>query len=74
MRQSSVSTTFLRWTATPSGNDRYLRIGVVHCVVFARQQSPSVTGASTRLGFDPRGQTAKTARIEEPAALVIYNK
>ena len=34
----------------------------------------AVTGASTRLGFDPRGQTAKTARIDEPAALVISNK
>jgi hypothetical protein len=24
----------------PSTNGRYLRIGVIHCVVFARQQSP----------------------------------
>ena len=26
---------------TPSGNDRYLRIAVVHCLVFARQRSPT---------------------------------
>ena len=33
----------------------------------------AVTGASARLGFDPRGQVAKTGGNEEPAALVVYN-
>jgi hypothetical protein len=33
---------------TLAGNDRYLRIGVVHCVVFARQQSPKRSSMQAR--------------------------
>jgi hypothetical protein len=39
------------------GNHRYVRVGVVHRVVFLRRSPQAITGASTRLGFDRR-QTA----------------
>jgi hypothetical protein len=44
-------------------NGGSLRIAVVHGVVFARQQPQAVTWRKQAIGFDPGGQTAKTARI-----------
>jgi hypothetical protein len=46
--------------ANPSANDRSLRIGAVHCVVFAQPQSPKRSPAQA---IWPNGQTAKSARI-----------
>jgi hypothetical protein len=53
-----------------STNDRFLRFGGVRCVGFARRNPQAVTSRKHAIGFDPIGQTAKTARIEEPGTLV----
>jgi hypothetical protein len=52
--------------AALSGNDRYLRIGAVHCVVFARQQSPSSQRRKHAIGFDCRRQIAKPELKNRP--------
>ena len=49
--------------AKPSRNGRYLRIGVIHCVVFARQQSPKRVPAQVPNEDRPHGPLATSPRF-----------
>jgi hypothetical protein len=54
----------------PSGNDRYLRIAAVHCVVFVRQQSPKRSPAQharvVSLAKAPTDSLTPTTKLAHP--------
>jgi hypothetical protein len=59
----------------PSTNDRSLRIGVIHCVVFARQQSPKRVPAQVpgwALTLEVR--LPKLPELPNLPSLVVSNK